>query len=123
MRDSLYYSVTVTASVRGDGCQVGYKRLASTCFRRACKPYFACKKEGARLAIPKTEELDIALRNLVRTEGQNGKYWIRLKCQPGENCDTTDVFTWNMGLVIPEVFIRINMSASQPETPENTISP
>ncbi|KAI8516482.1 hypothetical protein Bbelb_050630 [Branchiostoma belcheri] len=26
-----------------------------------------------------------------------------------ENCDKTDVFTWNMGLVIPEVFIRINM--------------
>ncbi|KAI8493963.1 hypothetical protein Bbelb_283100 [Branchiostoma belcheri] len=44
-------------------------------------------------------------------------------CQPRENCDKTDVFTWNMGLVIPEVFIRINMSASQPETPENTISP
>ncbi|KAI8481589.1 hypothetical protein Bbelb_406890 [Branchiostoma belcheri] len=43
--------------------------------------------------------------------------------QPRENCDKTDVFTWNMGLVIPEVFIRINMSASQPETPENTISP
>ncbi|KAI8516525.1 hypothetical protein Bbelb_051060 [Branchiostoma belcheri] len=36
--------------------------------------------------------------------------------QPRENCDKTDVFTWNMGLVIPEVFIRINMSASQPET-------
>ncbi|KAI8494037.1 hypothetical protein Bbelb_283840 [Branchiostoma belcheri] len=43
--------------------------------------------------------------------------------QPRENCDKTEVFTWNMGLVIPEVFIRINMSASQPETPENTISP
>ncbi|KAI8493093.1 hypothetical protein Bbelb_290970 [Branchiostoma belcheri] len=45
----------------------------------------------------------------------------------GGHCEVktreTDVFTWNMGLVIPEVFIRINMSASQPETPENTISP
>ncbi|KAI8516399.1 hypothetical protein Bbelb_049800 [Branchiostoma belcheri] len=43
--------------------------------------------------------------------------WSQLK----EDCDKTDVFTWNMGLVIPEVFIRINMSTSQPETLENTI--
>ncbi|KAI8516616.1 hypothetical protein Bbelb_051970 [Branchiostoma belcheri] len=62
-------------------------------------------------------------------ESQNASIWVMLKSlfarqgQPREDCDKTDVFTWNMGLVIPEVFIRINMSASQPETPENTTSP
>ncbi|KAI8502444.1 hypothetical protein Bbelb_200320 [Branchiostoma belcheri] len=75
-------SPTMRAS---DGCKVGYKRLASSCFRLHfrrmtwMKAKEACKKEGARLAMPKTEELDIALRNLVRTEGQNRKYWIGLK--------------------------------------------
>ncbi|XP_078615625.1 C-type lectin mannose-binding isoform-like [Branchiostoma floridae x Branchiostoma japonicum] len=36
----------------------------------------ACKKEGATLAMPKTEELDVALRNLVKTEGGNAYHWI-----------------------------------------------
>ncbi|KAI8502464.1 hypothetical protein Bbelb_200520 [Branchiostoma belcheri] len=78
-------SPTMRASTRSDGCQVGYKRLASTCFRLHfrrmtwMKAKEACKKEGARLAMPKTEELDIALRHLVRTEGQNMGYWIGLK--------------------------------------------
>ncbi|KAI8493023.1 hypothetical protein Bbelb_290270 [Branchiostoma belcheri] len=79
------------ASVRNDGCQVGLKRLASTCFRLHFrqmtwfKAKEACKKEGARLTMHKTEELDIALRNLVRTEGQNGKYWIGLRDGIQEN--------------------------------------
>ncbi|KAI8502445.1 hypothetical protein Bbelb_200330 [Branchiostoma belcheri] len=78
-------SPAMRAVAKNDGCQVGYKRLASTCcrlhFRRMTwfQAREACKKEGARLAMPKTEELDIALRNLVRTEGQNENHWIGLR--------------------------------------------
>ncbi|KAI8502424.1 hypothetical protein Bbelb_200120 [Branchiostoma belcheri] len=72
-------------SAKSDSCRVGYKLLATFCVRlnfRAMshqKATEACEREGARLAMPKTEELDIALRNLVRREGQNMGYWIGLK--------------------------------------------
>ncbi|XP_035692582.1 macrophage mannose receptor 1-like [Branchiostoma floridae] len=68
-----------------DNCQVGYKLLARTCIRL----YFRevghkdarkiCEREGARLAMPKTEELDQALRNLVQKEGHNVEFWIGLR--------------------------------------------
>ncbi|XP_078615624.1 CD209 antigen-like protein A [Branchiostoma floridae x Branchiostoma japonicum] len=38
----------------------------------------ACKTEGATLAMPKTEKLDLALRNLVKTKGGNNDHWIGL---------------------------------------------
>ncbi|XP_078621137.1 galactose-specific lectin nattectin-like [Branchiostoma floridae x Branchiostoma japonicum] len=68
-----------------DSCRPGYKLLTSTCVRLGSRKmtYWnaksACKKEGATLAMPKTAELDLALRSLVRTEGQNRTHWIGLK--------------------------------------------
>ncbi|KAI8502421.1 hypothetical protein Bbelb_200090 [Branchiostoma belcheri] len=72
-------------ALRSDGCRIGYKLLARTCVRLNFRKMTyedaakACKNEGARLAMPKTKELDIALRNLVRTEGQNMRFWIGLR--------------------------------------------
>eukprot|EP00058_Branchiostoma_floridae_P012914 XP_002598402.1 hypothetical protein BRAFLDRAFT_83177 [Branchiostoma floridae] len=68
-----------------DSCRPGYKLLTSTCVRLSSRKmtYWnaksVCKKEGATLAMPKTAELDLALRSLVRTEGQNRTHWIGLK--------------------------------------------
>ncbi|KAI8498155.1 hypothetical protein Bbelb_240990 [Branchiostoma belcheri] len=38
-----------------------------------------CIDDGGSLAMPKTRELDVALRNLVKTVGQNQDYWIGMK--------------------------------------------
>ncbi|XP_078687673.1 C-type lectin BpLec-like [Branchiostoma floridae x Branchiostoma belcheri] len=38
-----------------------------------------CWMEGATLAMPKTEELDVALRDLVKTEGGNKQHWIGME--------------------------------------------
>eukprot|EP00058_Branchiostoma_floridae_P012915 XP_002598403.1 hypothetical protein BRAFLDRAFT_83178 [Branchiostoma floridae] len=72
-------------AVMSDSCPPGYKLLTSTCVRLSSRKmtYWnaksACKKEGATLAMPKTEELDHALRDLVRMEGGNSEHWIGLK--------------------------------------------
>ncbi|KAI8514168.1 hypothetical protein Bbelb_084920 [Branchiostoma belcheri] len=42
-------------------------------------PEQACKEEGATLAMPKTKELDHALRNLVKTSGGNSGHWIGMR--------------------------------------------
>ncbi|CAH1248787.1 CD209 [Branchiostoma lanceolatum] len=69
-------------ALKSDGCPVGYKLVVRTCFQLNFRKMSygdaskACKTEGAMLAMPKTEELDVALRNLVRTEGHNLQYWI-----------------------------------------------
>eukprot|EP00058_Branchiostoma_floridae_P028477 XP_002613968.1 hypothetical protein BRAFLDRAFT_67468 [Branchiostoma floridae] len=73
---------TTKGVVKGDVCRVGYKLLVGTCIRLACDEkshgdaLLACQEDGATLAMPKTEELDIALRNLVKTEGGNKDHWI-----------------------------------------------
>ncbi|XP_078614388.1 uncharacterized protein LOC144883667 [Branchiostoma floridae x Branchiostoma japonicum] len=60
-----------------DNCKVGYKLLARTCIRLNFREVSykdarkICEREGARLAMPKTEELDLALRDLVHKEGHN----------------------------------------------------
>ncbi|XP_078620903.1 C-type lectin 1-like [Branchiostoma floridae x Branchiostoma japonicum] len=65
-------------------CRVGYRLIEKTCIRLSLqtKGFYSaqrtCKREGATLAMPKTEELDIALRKLV-LEGRNGDIWIGLK--------------------------------------------
>ncbi|XP_019621358.1 PREDICTED: uncharacterized protein LOC109467748 [Branchiostoma belcheri] len=41
--------------------------------------YIACNAEGATLAMPKTEELDLALRRLVKMSGGNSDHWIGLR--------------------------------------------
>ncbi|KAI8515677.1 hypothetical protein Bbelb_064900 [Branchiostoma belcheri] len=38
-----------------------------------------CIDDGGTLAMPKTRELDVALRNLVKTVGLNQDYWIGMK--------------------------------------------
>ncbi|KAI8516965.1 hypothetical protein Bbelb_055460 [Branchiostoma belcheri] len=72
-----------------DGCQVGYTLLAGTCIRLASdekshgEASSACLDEGATLAMPKTEELDAALRDLVKAEGGNEDHWIGMTAYPG----------------------------------------
>ncbi|XP_035661790.1 C-type lectin BML-2-like [Branchiostoma floridae] len=72
-------------AVTRNGCQPGYKILFTTCIRLYSRrnSYWgareACEMEGATLAMPKTQELDLALRNLVHTEGNNLSFWFGLK--------------------------------------------
>ncbi|KAI8500467.1 hypothetical protein Bbelb_220330 [Branchiostoma belcheri] len=90
----------VRANSSGDSihvprCIKGYRLLAGTCIKlfttrrgseigvshvRATK---ACKKEGATLAMPKTEELDAALRGLVKRKGGNYQHWIGMEEKGG----------------------------------------
>ncbi|KAI8502469.1 hypothetical protein Bbelb_200570 [Branchiostoma belcheri] len=71
-------------AAKSDRCQDGYHLLTRNCVRLHFRTLShkdareACEREGARLAMPKTEELDIALRKLVRTVGQNMDFWIGL---------------------------------------------
>ncbi|KAI8515787.1 hypothetical protein Bbelb_066000 [Branchiostoma belcheri] len=66
-------------------CQVGYRPVVGTCIRLSVgtKTYDdarqACIDDGGTLAMPKTKELDVALRNLVKTVGLNQSYWIGIK--------------------------------------------
>ncbi|KAI8496262.1 hypothetical protein Bbelb_261030 [Branchiostoma belcheri] len=66
-------------------CRGDYQLLAETCIRislhlsQYSEAEGACRSEGAKLAMPKTKELDLALRNLIRTVGRNYDYWIGLK--------------------------------------------
>ncbi|KAI8502415.1 carbohydrate binding [Branchiostoma belcheri] len=65
-------------------CTNGYQLLAQTCIKIYSykKDYgealAACERDGATLAMPKTRELDVALRNLIRKVGVNFEYWIGL---------------------------------------------
>ncbi|KAI8487850.1 hypothetical protein Bbelb_342980 [Branchiostoma belcheri] len=63
-------------------CPAGYRPLVGTCIRLVSQELshdgarLACLEDGAILAMPKTRELDVALRELVRTNGGNEDYWI-----------------------------------------------
>ncbi|KAI8484087.1 hypothetical protein Bbelb_382050 [Branchiostoma belcheri] len=63
-------------------CPAGYRPLVGTCIRLVSQELshdgarLACLEDGAILAMPKTRELDVALRELVRTDGGNEDYWI-----------------------------------------------
>ncbi|XP_035698131.1 CD209 antigen-like protein E [Branchiostoma floridae] len=76
---------------KDDSCGTGYKLVGGALIRLAKEiqshhyAMAACKEEGATLAMPKTEELDVALRNLVKTEGGNKDHWIGLE-ERGETC-------------------------------------
>ncbi|XP_078700682.1 uncharacterized protein LOC144927235 [Branchiostoma floridae x Branchiostoma belcheri] len=83
---------TLDPSVRWQYCPVkscgkctnGYQLLAQTCIKVYSyeKDYgealAVCEKDGAILAMPKTRELDVALRNLIRKVGVDFEYWIGL---------------------------------------------
>eukprot|EP00058_Branchiostoma_floridae_P021681 XP_002607171.1 hypothetical protein BRAFLDRAFT_68034 [Branchiostoma floridae] len=64
------------------GCKGGYIRLGLHCIRLVpiqksfVDAQQACKADGATLAMPKTTELDLALRRLVKTSGGNDEHWI-----------------------------------------------
>ncbi|XP_066263239.1 uncharacterized protein [Branchiostoma lanceolatum] len=83
-----YCKVPVCAA-RSARCPVGYRLIARTCikFDFRLKSYrtaeAACKWEGAELALPKTKELDVALRILVRTESHRQSFWFGLKNKGG----------------------------------------
>ncbi|KAI8482156.1 hypothetical protein Bbelb_401460 [Branchiostoma belcheri] len=68
-------------------CPNGYQLLAQTCIKvysyekDYAEALAVCEKDGATLAMPKTRELDFALRNLIRKVGVSLEYWIGLvKC-------------------------------------------
>ncbi|CAH1248776.1 LPA [Branchiostoma lanceolatum] len=83
-----YCKVAVCAA-RSARCPVGYRLIARTCIKLdfRLKSYrtaeAACKRDGAELAMPKTKELDVALRILVRTESHRQSYWFGLKDKGG----------------------------------------
>ncbi|XP_019637292.1 PREDICTED: asialoglycoprotein receptor 1-like [Branchiostoma belcheri] len=77
-------------------CKNGYRLLVGTCIKLISYPGMswlfgmshygakkACMTEGATLAMPKTEELDVALRHLVKTEGGNKEHWIGMEEKTG----------------------------------------
>ncbi|XP_078697520.1 C-type lectin lectoxin-Enh4-like [Branchiostoma floridae x Branchiostoma belcheri] len=73
-------------------CKKGYRLLAGTCIKLGPTGWIGkshydakkvCKKEGATLAMPKTEELDVALRDLVKREGDNYQHWIGMEEKKG----------------------------------------
>ncbi|XP_078697519.1 C-type lectin lectoxin-Lio3-like [Branchiostoma floridae x Branchiostoma belcheri] len=75
-------------------CKKGYKLLAGTCIKLVSTGWFeigrshydakkTCMKEGATLAMPKTEELDVALKDLVKREGGNHQHWIGMEKKRG----------------------------------------
>ncbi|XP_035682627.1 uncharacterized protein LOC118420028 [Branchiostoma floridae] len=70
---------------RRHGCKDGYIRLGQHCIRLVpiLKSFVdaqqACMADGATLAMPKTKELDLALRRLVKTSGGSNDHWIGMK--------------------------------------------
>ncbi|CAH1248784.1 LPA [Branchiostoma lanceolatum] len=83
-----YCNVPVCAATC-DGCPAGYKFLARTCIRLDFRQknhwdaMEACEKEGAELVMPKTKELDVAVRILVRTESHRQSFWIGMRDKGG----------------------------------------
>ncbi|XP_078621337.1 E-selectin-like [Branchiostoma floridae x Branchiostoma japonicum] len=71
-------------------CRNGYQLVAQTCIRvpRDKKNHndaqAACEREGATLAMPKTRELDVSLRNWIRKFGMSQYFWIGLKLGAGK---------------------------------------
>ncbi|KAI8516948.1 hypothetical protein Bbelb_055290 [Branchiostoma belcheri] len=82
-------------SIHVPRCKNGYRLFAWTCIKLVVTTGLfvlgnshdgakkACMTEGATLAMPKTEELDVALRDLVKTEGGNHQYWIGMEEKEG----------------------------------------
>eukprot|EP00058_Branchiostoma_floridae_P019747 XP_002605237.1 hypothetical protein BRAFLDRAFT_92290 [Branchiostoma floridae] len=69
-------------------CRHGYKLVAQTCIKVSHyhKNYdaakAACVNEGATLAMPKTKEFDVSLRNWMGRFGRSQCFWIGLKQVP-----------------------------------------
>ncbi|XP_078679403.1 C-type lectin LmsL-like [Branchiostoma floridae x Branchiostoma belcheri] len=93
-------------------CPAGYRPLVGTCIRLVSQELshdgarLACLEDGAILAMPKTRELDVALRELVRTDGGNQDYWIGMwegtgytdwQWMDGSQLHTYDYQAWNPG--------------------------
>ncbi|XP_078597506.1 C-reactive protein-like [Branchiostoma floridae x Branchiostoma japonicum] len=82
--EQYYMEECAATNIVDDGCPVGYRLLLDTCVRLSSDGVShdvatqACLSESATLAMPKTREFDLALRELVMTEGGNGQYWIGL---------------------------------------------
>ncbi|KAI8516954.1 hypothetical protein Bbelb_055350 [Branchiostoma belcheri] len=99
--------------IYGPRCKNGYKLLVGTCIKLFSAVLNvkshgdakkACRKEGATLAMPKTEQLDAALRHEVKTEGGNKEHWIGMEEKRGTWCwvdgsvvDNNGYKGWNPG--------------------------
>ncbi|XP_066264124.1 uncharacterized protein [Branchiostoma lanceolatum] len=102
-------------------CKGGYQLIAHSCFRayHDKKSYndaqAACEKDGATLAMPKTRQLDVALRNLIKDKKDND-YWIGLKQVPvrswhwpdGSCIKDNSYKGWNPGEPVVPSFVDSN---------------
>ncbi|XP_035660629.1 uncharacterized protein LOC118405301 isoform X1 [Branchiostoma floridae] len=111
-------SATRKVSADSFSCNDGYRAIEKTCIRLGSEELSydeakkTCEREGATLAMPKTKELDVALRNLVRTEGQNNIHWIGLRKKKGLKL-LNKMWQWMDG-----VFLR-NYKGWNPRRPNN----
>ncbi|KAI8516956.1 hypothetical protein Bbelb_055370 [Branchiostoma belcheri] len=94
-------------------CRKGYELLAGTCVVLASTdflmmPYNEAKKkcmnERATLAMPKTEELDVAIRDVIKRERGNKEHWIGMEKKgetwywvDGSKVDNDGYKGWNPG--------------------------
>ncbi|XP_019637290.1 PREDICTED: C-type lectin lectoxin-Lio2-like [Branchiostoma belcheri] len=83
-------------NTNGPRCKNSYRLVVGTCIKLVGMPGIdwmfgkshdgakeACRKEGATLAMPKTKELDVALRDLVKRGGFNKEHWIGMEKKGG----------------------------------------
>ncbi|XP_019639591.1 PREDICTED: C-type lectin domain family 4 member M-like [Branchiostoma belcheri] len=83
-------------NTNGPRCKNGYRLVIGNCIKLDATPgrdwifgkshdgaKEACRKEGATLAMPKTKELDVALRDLVKRGGFNKEHWIGMEKKDG----------------------------------------
>ncbi|KAI8516950.1 hypothetical protein Bbelb_055310 [Branchiostoma belcheri] len=96
-RSPPFHGNTFANAIHVPRCNNGYRLLVGTCIKLVVPTGWlgipigkshdeakkTCKNEGATLAMPKTEELDVTLRDLVKTEGGNKGYWIGMEEKDG----------------------------------------
>ncbi|KAI8516947.1 hypothetical protein Bbelb_055280 [Branchiostoma belcheri] len=93
-RPPLVHGNSFGHSIHVPRCKNSFRLLAGTCIKLVSTVFLglgkshdgakkACMTEGATLAMPKTEELDVALRDLVKTEGGNKEHWIGMEDKKG----------------------------------------
>ncbi|KAI8500466.1 hypothetical protein Bbelb_220320 [Branchiostoma belcheri] len=93
-RPPTFHGNTFDDTIHVPRCKKGYRLLAGTCIKLGPTGWLeiarshdgakkACMTEGSTLAMPKTEELDVALRDLVKREGGNHQHWIGMEKKKG----------------------------------------
>ncbi|KAI8516955.1 hypothetical protein Bbelb_055360 [Branchiostoma belcheri] len=94
-------------------CRKSYELLAGTCVIFASASFLmmpyneakkTCMNEGATVAMPKTEELDVAIRDVIKRERGNKEHWIGMEKKgetwywvDGSKVDNNGYKGWNPG--------------------------